>query len=301
MELTADRPKVTVGVHALTRGLADLTAAAIVDIDAAYRAVYFSDFGAATVAVTNPAGLTGGRQPEAGDSYRGRLLGVARNLWTLDAARQAVLEVDGVLDVLLSDPLGGVDVSQSYFDSFTFDQRLFSAERRVGEPYLFDVVVAHEFRWPWNTTGTVPGVYERVSAAIDLVRPPGVHPNIIEADHIDVGVRARVVVQPGHDPAALLTSIRERLARDIGALRLGSDVLYSQVMRAFTEEPAVIDVQRLHLRRFPATFGRITFGEVAHQSGLVEGGMGENLVMGPTELAMFSRDSQLHDVELTTP
>lgn len=301
VELTAERPTATVGVHAVDRGLADLPAAAIVAVDAAHRAVHLADFGAATVSVTNPEPLTGGRDPEDSDTYRGRLLGVARTTWTLEAVRQAVLAVDGVLDVLLSDPLGGVDVSQSYFDTFTFSQRQFSAERRVGEPYLFDVVVAHEFRWPWRTTGPVPGVFERVRDAIDLVRPPGVHPNIVEADHIDVGVRARVVVAPGHDGPALLSSIRSRLARDVGGLRLGGDVLYSQVMGAFVEEPAVVDVRRLHLRRFPATFGRITFGEVPHQTGLVEAGIGENLVMGPTELAMFSTDSQLHDVELVTP
>ena len=300
VELTAARPVVEVGVHALERGLADLPVGAIVDVDAANRQVYFADFGAATVTVTNRAPLTGGRQPEGNDDYRGRLLGVARNLWTLDAVRQAVLDVDGVLDVLLSDPLGGVDVSQSYFNTFTFGQRLFSAERRVGEPYLFDVVVAHEFRWPWDTAGAVRGVYERVRDAIDLVRPPGVHPNIVEADHIDIGVRARVVVRPGHDQPALLTSITERLARDVRGLRLGGDVLFSQVMGAFVAEPAVVDVQRLHLRRFPATFGRITFGDAPFIGDVFEAQIGENLVMGPTELAIFSPDSHLHDIEMVT-
>jgi hypothetical protein len=301
VELTAARPVVEVGVHALERGMADLPVGAIVAVDAAYRAVYFADFGAATVTVTNKAPLTGGREPEDNETYRGRLLGVARNLWTLGAVRQAVLDVDGVLDVLLSDPLGGVDVSQSYFNTFTFGQRLFSAERRVGEPYLFDVIVAHEFRWPWDTTGVVRGVSERVRDAIDRVRPPGVHPNIMEADHIDVGVRARVIVRRGHDQPALLTSITDRLARDVRGLRLGGDVLYSQVMGAFVEEPAVIDVQRLHLRRFPAAFGRITFGDVPFVGDVLEAQIGENLVMGPTELAVFSPDSHLHDIEMVTP
>ena len=47
---------------------------------------------------------------------------------------------------MISDPLGGVDVSQSYFGVFTFGKRLFSAERRLGEPYFVDVVVAHDLR-----------------------------------------------------------------------------------------------------------------------------------------------------------
>jgi phage-related baseplate assembly protein len=300
VELSTTRRTADVRVDALTRGLADRPIGAITEIDPGYRAAYLGDFGNATVQVTNALPLTGGREPEDDDAYRGRLLGVVRNLWTLESVRQAALDVDGVIDVLLSDPLGGVDVSQSYFGEFSFSQRQFSAERRVGEPYLFDVVVAHDVRRQWRATGADPGVHERVRAALDRVRPPGIHPNIIEADHIDVGVRARVIVEPGHDGPAVLAAIRGRLAREIGGLRLGGDVLYSQVMGAFVAEPGVVDVRHLRLRRFPAAFGRITFGAVAHQSGPVEAAAGENLVMGPTELAVFAADSALHDLEAVT-
>jgi hypothetical protein len=202
--------------------------------------------------------------------------------------------------VVLSDPLGGVDVSQSYFDLFTFDQRAFSSERRVGEPYFFTVVVAHEFRAPWRTIGPVQGIFERVTTAVDQVRPIGVHANIVEADHIEVGLRATVVVQPGSDGAALLASVRQRLAGDIGGLRLGGDVRYSQVVRAFVEQPGVLDVQGLRLRRSPAAFGRITFGDVGFQQVLAEAAVGENLVMGPTELAIFSASGEALDVALVT-
>jgi phage-related baseplate assembly protein len=296
--LTADRPAALVPVLATERGLADLPADRITGIDPAYLEVFFGDLGPATLSVRNPEPLTGGRVPEPHDAYRGRMLGYARTIWTLEAVQQAVLDVDGVLDVLLSDPLGGVDVSQSYFGNFSFSQRQFSAERRIGEPYFFDVVVAHEFHWPWHTTGSVQGVADRVREALDRVRPPGVHPNVVEADHIDVGVRARVVIEPGRDGAAMLASIRRRLAGDVPGLRLGVDVLYSQVVCAFLDEPGVVDVQRLHLRRHPAAFGRISFGAVAHQTGPVEAGIGENLVMGPTELAVFGTDPQLDDIEL---
>src|SRR5438046_1394902 len=83
------------------------------------------------VTVTNRAATTGGTGSESDESYRNRLLGLARNLWTVDAVAQAALGVDGVVDVVLSDPLGGVDISQSYFDLFNFDQRAFSSERRA--------------------------------------------------------------------------------------------------------------------------------------------------------------------------
>ncbi|MEV5043490.1 baseplate J/gp47 family protein [Streptomyces griseoincarnatus] len=302
VELTADAPAQDVVVQALARGIGgNVPKGKITAIDPAYRAVYLADFSPADVTVANGAELTGGERHEDDDTYRGRQLGIARTLWTREAAQQAVLNVDGVVDVLLSDPFGGVDVSQSVFNEFSFAERLFSAERQIGEPYTFDVVVAHDYRWPWRTTGAVPGVYERVQAVLKKVRPPGVHPNVVEADHIDVGVRALVVVERGSDEAALDRAIRSRLAGGFGKLRLGGDVLYSQVVRTVVEVEGVLDVQRLHLRRHPPAFGRITFGEVAFQTTTVEAAVGQNLVMGPTELPVLRPDAALHDLELVTP
>jgi hypothetical protein len=297
--LDATTRSADVGVVAFERGLAgDVDAGAIVAIAPAYRSQFLRADDSVRFTVTNRAATTGGTQKEPDQSYRARLLGLARNLWTVDAVAQAALGVDGVVDVVLSDPLGGVDVSQSLFDLFNFDQRAFSSERRVGEPYFFSVVVAHDFRQPWHTIGTVPGIFERVTAAVDAVRPIGIHANIVEADHIEVGVRATAVIASGSDGTALLSSIRRRLATDIGALRLGGDVLYSQVVRAFVEQPGVLDVQGLHLRRSPAAFGRITFGDVPFQRVLAEAAVGENLAMGPTELATFVADGDTLDVTL---
>jgi uncharacterized phage protein gp47/JayE len=302
VELTADVSAQSVEVQALNRGTdGDVPAGSITAIDPEYRAVYLADFGPADVTVRNESELTGGDGREDDDSYRGRQLGITRTLWTAEAVRQAVLDVDGVIDVLLSDLLGGVDVSQSIFNEFSFGERLFSAERRIGEPYTFDIVVAHEFRWPWRTTRVVRGVYERVQEVVDRIRPPGVHPNVIEADHIDVGVRARVAVERGSDEAALARAIRARLASALGDLRLGGDVLYSQVVRTIVEVDGVVDVQRLHLRRHPAAFGRITFGEVVFQTTVVDAAVGQNLVMGPTELPVFRADTELHDLEVVAP
>lgn len=301
VELTAGAPARPVPVQALTRGPGgDVPAGAITAIDPQNRAVLLADFGPADLTVTQVADLAGGEGREDDDTFRGRQLGIARTLWTAESARQAVLDVDGVVDVLLSDPLGGVDVSQSIFDEFAFSERLFGAERRIGEPYTFDIVVAHEFRWPWRTTGAVRGVFERVQEVVDRIRPPGVHPNVIEADHIDVGVRALVVVERGSDEAALARAVRSRLAGALGDLRLGGDVLYSQVVRTMVEVDGVVDVQRLHLRRHPAAFGRITFGEVVFHTTTMEAAVGQNLAMGPTELPVFRADAGLHELEMVT-
>ncbi|MEV7393445.1 baseplate J/gp47 family protein [Streptomyces sp. NPDC091215] len=285
-----------VAVTAFAPGPAgDVEAGVIAGIDPAYHAEFLADTGA-TFTVTNRAATSGGSGTESDASYRSRLLGLARNLWTVDAVAQAALGVAGVIDVVLSDPLGGVDVSQSYFDLFDFDQRAFSSERRAGEPYFFSVVVAHDFVRPWRTIGSVPGIFEQVTAAVDAVRPIGIHANVVEADHIEIGVRATVVIASGSDGTALLAAIGRRLTTDIGALRLGGDVLYSQVVRAFVEQPGVLDVQGLHLRRAPAAFGRITFGDVPMQDVIAEAAVGENLTMGPTELATFAAGGDSLDV-----
>lgn len=301
LALSSSTPQVTVAVQAFARGPeSDIPAGAIVGIDPVYQQIYLGNFGAASLTALNAQPFSGGDAFESDEVYRGRLLGLPRNLWTLESIRRAVLDIGGVIDVLLFDPLGGVDVSQSYFSLFNFNQRLFSSERSIGDPYFFDIVVAHEFAWPWRTTGSVPGIFEQVSAAVDRVRPVGIHPNLVEANHIEVGVRAKVIIQGGYDPQALLASIKQRLAGDIGALKLGGAVLYSQVMCAFVEQPGVVDVQQLHLRRCPPAFGRITFGAVPHQSGLIEAGAGENLEMGATELAIFGSDSDLLGFEVVT-
>jgi len=286
--LSASSPQVTVTVQAFARSSeSNIPAGAIVGIDPVYQQLYLSNLGAATISVQNAQPFTGGEAFESDDDYRVRLLGLPRTLWTPESVRRAVLDIGGVIDVLLFDPLGGVDVSQSYFNLFNFNKRLFSSERSVGNPYFFDIIVAHEFVWPWRTTGSVPGIFEQVSEAVDQVRPVGIHPNVVEANHIDVGVRATVTIQGGYDQQALLASIKQRLAKDIGAQKLGSTVRYSQVMYAFVEQPGVIDVQQLHLRRCPPAFGRITFGAVPHQTQVIEAAVGENLEMGATELAVF--------------
>jgi hypothetical protein len=54
----------------------------------------------------------------------------------------------------------------------------------------------------------------------------------------------------------------------------------------------------MHLRRSPPAFGRITFGAVPFQSTTLEAAVGENLLMGPREIAIFRLDSGLIDIEV---
>jgi uncharacterized phage protein gp47/JayE len=248
--LSGGSPQGKASVVAFERGPdGNIPAHQIVGIEPVYQKVYFGDWGAATLAVSNDRAFAGGETTEPDEVYRNRLLGLPRALWTLDSVRRAALEVDGVLDVLLSDPLGGIDVSQSYFNQFNFAERVFggdfSSGRLLVKPYFFDVIVAHESAWPWRSWGPVPGIYEQVKAALDRVRPIGIHPNIMPANHIDVGLHAKVISEPGYDPQTLKNAITRQLADAMGALKLGGDVLYSQVMRVFVEQPGVVDVRAI--------------------------------------------------------
>jgi hypothetical protein len=297
LELSVASAQGTADVRAFERGPQGNVGVNAIDRVEPEYAQHNLNLGAATLQVQNQAATTGGETKEADEDYRTRLLGRPRNIWTLESVRREVEDVPGVIDVLVSDTLGGVDVSQSYFNIFDFGERQFSSERRLGEPYFFDVVVAHEFERPWRTQGPIRGIYERADEAVDRVRPAGIHANIIEADHIEVGVRARVILDAGQDVQALIGQVKQRLARDVAALRLGSAVLFSQTMRAFVDQPGVVDVQDVHLRRCPGSFGRISFGGVPFQSEIVEAPVGENLRMGRTEIAVFRLDSEMIQIE----
>ncbi|MET8507956.1 baseplate J/gp47 family protein [Streptomyces sp. NPDC004787] len=299
-ELTTAASSRTVRVLAVEPGDAEVAAETITDVHPDHHAQYLADWPPATLNVTNSAPFTE-LLPEDDDAYRARLIALPRALWTVDAVRQAALRVPDVIDARVSDPLGGIDVSQAYFGGFDFGGRTFTDERRVGEPYFAEVAIAHRNVRPWNNLEGGPavmGLHELVEKEISRVRPIGVHINVVEADHIDVSVRAEIVLAPGFDGTTVTARIRQRLAADIGRLRLGDDVLYSRVMCALADQQGVEDVRRLHLRRCPPAFGRFGFGGVPYQLGIVEAAVGESLAMGPTEMAVFATDPALNHIEV---
>lgn len=300
LTLDATTPQGSVAVQAFARGpVGNIAAGALTGVEPGYAAAYL-DLGPAALSVTNVAAFAGGEGLEPDEDYRIRLLGFPRNMWTVQSVQDAAASAEGVTDVRVFDPLGGVDVSQSYFNLFSFGDRLFSSERRLGEPYFFEVIVAHVPEWPWRTLGPVPGIFEQVSALVDAVRPVSIFPLVVEADHIEIGVAATVIIQAGFDSDAVVAAIKAAIAANVATLRLGGDVLYSQIVRAFVEQPGVLDVQDLHPRRLPPAFGRISFGAVFFQTGVIEAAAGENLVMGPTEIAIFRPDGNLTTIEVVT-
>jgi hypothetical protein len=290
------RPAVTVGVRAVARGPAgNLPVQQALQIDPGWAALHLT-LGSATVTPTNPGPFVGGELTEADAEYRSRLLGMPRTVWTPDAVLAQILDLDGVRDAALFDPLGGVDVSQSYFSMFLFGARAFAKPRQVGSPYYFDIVVATEPGWPWRTGGgLVPGVYDTVLDTVRQWRPASVFPNILQADVVDVGIRATLLVQGGHDQDAIRGNLLDAIHASVDRLRLGRGVLYSDVMLLARSAVGVLDVQNLHLRRCPPAFDGITLGETAFGQS-VELAVGENLTLLPREVAQFSIDSQLIDI-----
>jgi hypothetical protein len=295
--LTGPAGTATVGVEAMERGPGSNVAAGQLTGIASGYPTAFLNLGAATVTAANQAAFSGGERLEPDVDYRGRLRGLPRSLWTLERVHSVVLEVDGVRDCLIFDPFGGVDVGQSFFNMFLFGQRAFSLERRLASPYYFDVVVATEPGWPWYDGQGAVGVQRRVTDAIREVRPISIFANVVPANLVEIGVRATLVIEPGHDRHAILAAIVASIRRHVSSLSLGRDVLYSDVLVMARGTPGVTDVQNLHLRRCPTTFGGANLGRALFRQ-TVEAAVGENIELAPDEIPFFEIDSKLIDVEV---
>ncbi|MEI7993350.1 MAG: baseplate J/gp47 family protein [Methylococcaceae bacterium] len=257
------------------------------------------NLGGALIDVKNESPTTGGELREDDASYRALLLGRPRTLWTLEAVRNTVKNVDGVRDCRLFDPLGGVDVSLSKFKFFNFSQRRFGTQRLLGTPYFFDILVAIYPGFLWENEGLVTGVQDDIEKAIREVRPISIFPNLRLANNVLVGIRAKVLIKSGHDKNAVIASIKEKLELRVNALGLGNAVLYAEVLCDCMDVAGVIDIQQLHLRRCPPILGTITFGRSQHfQEQIIEMAVGENLPLQPDEISIFKIDSQLIDLQV---
>lgn len=298
--LSLTQPSGTAGARAVLPGtLGNVAKAAIAAVNPVYAQHYLS-LGSATVAVANAEPFRGGEAFADDETYRDRLLRLPRTLFTSQAVRAAVLNVDGVRDCRLSDPLGGVDVSRSIFQTFVFDRRRFGQARQLGSPYFFDIYVAPKPGYVWDSVGGTPGLKDAVAAAVDAVRPVGIFANVRPADSVVVGVRANVLIRPGMQAAAVESALRSVFAQRVAALGLGRGVLAAEVTRDFMNVSGVVDVQNLHLRRYPPAFGAIVFGDrEAFEGAVIEAALGANLPLTTTEIATLRYDSQLVDLRVS--
>ncbi|MEU1471682.1 baseplate J/gp47 family protein [Streptomyces sp. NPDC005761] len=240
----------------------------------------------------------GGDLGEPDGVYRARLLGVPRTVWTQEALLAQVLDVNGVRDAAVFDPLGGVEATRRAYGTFRYGSRAFSRPRQTGSPYFFDIVVASEPGWPWTSEKeSVPGVYDQVLETVDQWRPVSVFPNVVAANQVDIGMRATLVVEAGHNEQAAKGAILDAVRGSVNRLRLGSGVLYSDIILSARTAAGVVDVQNLRLRRFAPAFGQ-TYYRGATYGGAQELSAGENLVLAPDEIAQFSVDSSIVDIQV---
>jgi uncharacterized phage protein gp47/JayE len=297
----SDQSKVgTVSVECLTRGAQGNVAVNAINKINAQFSTQNLNLGTATIQVANLNPLTGGDELEDDPSYRALLTGYPRTIWTLDAVQSAVSQVDGVRDCRLFDPLGGTDVSQSIFQVFAFSQRRFGTQRLLGSPYYFNILVAVEPGFVWDSQPGITGVQDQIQNAIAQIRPVSIFPNILRANNVIVGLRAQIIIKSGHDKDGVLASIKDKLEQSISGLGLGGSVLFSQVQCICLSVPGVVDVQQLHLRRSPPLLSRVSFGSsLSFQDEVIEAAIGENIDLKPNEIAVFEVDSELIDVEVS--
>jgi uncharacterized phage protein gp47/JayE len=293
--LSSSQPQQSVSVEAVARGIAgNVAKSSITTLNANYAAQNLN-LGGATVSVQNDSPTSGGDLSEDDETYRARLLGRPRTLWTLDAVAAVVKDLDGVRDARLFDPSGGVDVSLSKFNLFAFNSRKFGVQRSLGSPYFFDVLVAVEPGYLWET-----GLHPAVDAAIAEVRPIGIFPNIRPANNVFIGVRADVSIKAGHDATAVAASLKGALDQRVNKLGLGGSVLLSEIVHDFMDVAGVVDVQQPHLRRCPSIMGTVTFGSTPRfQAQIIEAEAGENIDLQPDEIATFQVDSPLTDLRIS--
>jgi hypothetical protein len=214
------------------------------------------------VGIDHTESLSGGEQSWPDLRYRQLLLRAPRSIWTLAAVEMAVAMVPGVRQVLIQDRLGGLDLQQSIFGNFNFIQRMFSAERDLGSPYYFSVLVAPTAAAIWGGTD---GLRAAIEQALEDVRPIGIYPTLREAKEIGVGVAARLVVKGlplPTGPAATVNGsaaaeelrkrLHVRLQRYIDGLQFGEPVRVSEIIWALMSEPGIADARDVRLVRFPA-------------------------------------------------
>ena len=219
--------------------------------------------------IEHTAPLTGGEQQWPDERYRALLLQAPRSLWTVDAIRVAVSLVPGVRQVQVRDGLGGLDINQSIFGNFNFLERVFGSERNIGAPYYFTILVAPTPGAIWDGPG---GLWTAVQSAVEDLRPVGIFPNVEQAEEVNVGIHANLVVeglplptgsrdtvnqsQPARE---LKKRLRAKITRHFDQLDFGQAVRAAGMTWVLMNDPNVADVKELKLMRYPPEMDTVDF------------------------------------------
>lgn len=244
--------------------------------------------------------LTGGEQQWPDARYRQLLLQAPRSVWTVDAVRVAASLVPGVRQVQVHDGWGGLDIYQSIFGNFNFIERVFGAERDLGNPYYFTVLVASTPAAIWEGPD---GLRAGVESAIENLRPVGIFPRVEQAEGVGIGVQAKLVVQGIPMPAGSRTTVNQsqaavslklrlmmRLRKYVEGLRFGEPVRSSEVIWALMNEPGIADAREVRLVRYPPRFEQVNFGTGAGVAVAQRYDCGQNADLQVNQIAVYVDD-----------
>lgn len=255
--------------------------------------------GTVLVGIEHAVPLTGGEKLWPDLRYRQLLLRAPRSIWTLQAVEMAVAMVPGVRQVQVVDLRGGLDLQQSVFGNFNFIERLFGAERDLGNPYYFSVLVAPTPAAIW---GGPDGLRVAVEQALEDIRPVGIYPTLREATEVGVGVAAKLVVRGLPLPtgpaatvnasaaaAELRARLHARLQRYVDGLPFGEPVRVSEVVWALMSEPGIADARDVQLLQFPAapTAAELAAGALATAPTVTALQVGQNLDLGQERIPVY--------------
>ncbi len=261
--------------------------------------------GAKLVDIVHTKALSGGdaRWPDA--RYRELLLRAPRSIWSVSAVETLVSLVPGVRQVVVRDPMGGLDINQSVFGNFNFLERMFGNERDLASPYYFTVLVAPTRAAIWDGPD---GLQAAVENAIEEVRPIGIFANVRVAEEVGVAVQASLVVDGIPLPAggkkkvndsaaaaAFKQRLLERMRRYVENLKCGEPVRASELVWAMMNEPGLADVQNLRLVRFPADIEGAGYAQGA-PAGAQTLQPSENLALQGHQIATFIDDATGLDI-----
>jgi hypothetical protein len=249
------------------------------------------------IQIDHTAPLTGGEMKWPDLRYRQLLLQAPRSIWTVQAIQTAVSLVPGVRQVQVFDGRGGLDINQSLFGNFNFIERVFAAERDLGNPYYFTVLVAPTVHAIWDGPD---GLLTHVQSTIEDLRPAGIFPAVEQAVEIGIGVEAQLVVKGLPLPtgssqtinasaaaAALRQRIYTRLRQYIDDLAFGEPVRNSEVVWTIMNEPGVADVQNLRLRRYPQDLAQMTFDAAIAAGSYQTLGCGDSVQLQSNQIPIF--------------
>jgi hypothetical protein len=249
------------------------------------------------IQIDHTAKLNGGELQWPDFRYRQLLLQAPRSVWTVQALQLAISLVPGVRQVQIFDGSGGLDINQSIFGNFNFIERVFTADRDLGNPYYFTVLVAPTVHAIWDGPD---GLLVQVQNAIEDLRPVGIFPSVVEAVQIGVGVQANLVIEglpmptgsaQTVDASAAATALRQRiyarLQQYIDTLPFAQPVRASEVIWTIMNEPGVADVLNLRLRRYPRDLNTMTFDEAVAEGSYAVMGPGENVDLQHNQIPVF--------------